>query len=84
MCEPPGIAEPLEHYLREGRRKGGRPEDPKKGEKLARALVLRKKGTSYQDIAKAIDVSKATITNWFKEHDEAQKEREEAQKEAAV
>jgi transposase len=75
MCEPPGIAEPLEHYLREGRRKG---------EKLARALVLRKKGTSYQDIAKAIDVSKATITNWFKEHDEAQKEREEAQKEAAV
>jgi len=48
------------------------------------ALVLRKKGTSYQDIAKAIDVSKATITNWFKEHDEAQKEREEAQKEAAV
>jgi hypothetical protein len=74
MLEGPGIAEPLEHYTREGRRKGGRPEDPKRAEKLAEALKLKKGGMKISDIATKLKMSRTTLSDWIREHEAAQKE----------
>jgi len=78
MVEEPDIAEPLEHYMREGRRSGGRPEDPEKSKKLGDAIRLRKGGMKISDIAKRVKVSKSTLGDWIREHEAAQKEKEEA------
>jgi len=46
---------------------GGRPADPHKDEKLAKAIELRKTGRSLRETAKAIGVDHKTIKNWLAE-----------------
>ena len=62
MSKKPGEAGVLGDYVG---KKNGRPEDPKKKEKLQMVLDLHRQGSSLRDIVKATGVSKSTVADWI-------------------
>jgi hypothetical protein len=62
MSKKPGEAGALENYIG---KKGGRPEDPKKEEKLQMVLDLHQQGKGLREIAKATGIPKSTAERWI-------------------
>jgi DNA invertase Pin-like site-specific DNA recombinase len=62
MSKKPGEAGSLGDYVG---KKNGRPDDPRKEEKLQMVLDLHRQGKGLREIAKATGVPKSTIADWI-------------------
>jgi hypothetical protein len=64
LTEPPGCAG--SYSDNKGKEKGGHPESPDKGPKLAEARRMKTEGSSHQQIADALRISKGTVSKWLR------------------
>jgi AAA domain/Homeodomain-like domain len=62
MSKKPGEAGSLGDYVG---KKNGRPDDPRKEEKLQMVLDLHQQGKGLREIAKATGVPKSTVSDWI-------------------
>jgi len=63
MTDPPGFAGRLEDY----KPQHGRPESPDKDDKIAEIHRMKSDGLSYEQIARALKISKGTVSKWLRE-----------------
>jgi hypothetical protein len=61
LTEPPGFA----GNLSDNKGKGGRPESAGKEQKLPEARRMKAEGSSHQEIADALGISKGTVSKWL-------------------
>lgn len=61
LTEPPGLAGELSDH----KSQGGRAESPNKDQKIAEARRMLAEGSTYQEVATALQISKGTVSKWI-------------------